>query len=470
MRKRLAAIAGTLILSSALVGLPAVSAAQGRIEGVVFDSLRTGTALAGATVGIVELNRYAIADARGRFRFDSVPEGSWSLQLLHPSLDSLDLQLPPRMVEVRGRRRVDVPLFTPSAGTLYGALCRAPRDADAGVIIGRVRDVAAGTPLADAIVRTEWTEYVVGADGTRSRRATDSARTNREGVYVLCDVPLQTSLDLRVVFGDQRAGPVRVVVDDRIIRRAEFAISTTDLAGRDSSARGTARFTGRVLTADGAPQAFAVVTVVGGRDTVRTGEDGRFAFVGLASGSRSIEIGAIGAEPTAVTVDLLPDAARDTTIVLARAGQPLQKYVVRSNTPAWSLMSQNGFDRRRRMGLGAFVTGEELATFNYPTLVAALQSMRGVSVEYDARGWPLPYLRGMAGGRCIPRFYVDNTPMEVDGASPLPGVIKPYSDIEAFVPPRSIKGIEVYASPGGIPPQYDQTALTGCGSIVIWTR
>lgn len=464
MTRRLPLAAVCLVLLAGHAG------AQGRIEGLVFDSLRTGAALAGATVGIAELNRYAVADNRGRYRFDSVPEGTWSLQVLHPSLDSLDLQLPPRVVELRGRRRLEVPLFTPSTEAVYRALCRSARDADAGVIIGRVREVTTGTSLPDAVVHTEWTEYVVSVDGTRSRRTADSARTNGDGVYVLCDVPLQTTLDLRVVQGAQRAGPVRVLVDDGVIRRADLAMSVRDDAGPDGMPRGRARLTGRVLGPDGTPQAFAVVTVVGGRDTVRTNEDGRFALTGLGAGSRTIEIGAIGAEPRVVAVALRPDTTSDTTVTLTRAGQPLQKYVVRAKASSWSLMNQSGFEKRRLVGLGAFVTAEQLERVSYPTLVSILQSMRGVSVEYDGRGFPLPYLRGMAGGRCIPRFYVDNTPMAVDGASPSAQVLKPYSDIEAFVPPRSIKGIEVYASPGGIPPQFDQTALGGCGSIVIWTR
>ncbi|WP_461413432.1 hypothetical protein [Gemmatimonas sp.] len=56
--------------------------------------------------------------------------------------------------------------------------------------------------------------------------------------------------------------------------------------------------------------------------------------------------------------------------------------------------------------------------------------------------------------------------MTVDGASPTASVQVPRSDVDALVPPRSIKGIEVYANAGGIPPQYHQTVLGGGGSIM----
>jgi hypothetical protein len=464
---------GVLAVASGLDAQPASQPAgspPGRIEGTVFDSLRTRALLAGATVVLIEANRYATADARGRFRFDSVPEGRWSLTVLHPSLDTLDLQLPPVGVEVKARARVRVPLFTPSVDALYAALCGMARDADAGAIVGRVRDVATDEPLAHAVVRTEWTEFVLGGAGVTSRRAADSTRTNADGVYVLCDAPLQVALDLRLSLDAQRAGPVRVLIDDALIVRRNLALSRTDAAARDSTVRGTARVSGRVLAADRRPQPNAVVTVAGGADTVRTDEDGRFTIDGLASGSRTFEVRAIGADPRSIVMDLAPATTRDTVVELARSGRLLQKYVVRSTIPERSVMNMSGFEDRRRVGLGAFTTGPEIEKYNYPTLAAILQSMRGVSIEYDARGWPLPLLRGMAGGRCIPFFYVDNTPMKVEGASPGPAVQFPFSDIEAFVPPRTIKGIEVYASPGGIPPQYDQTALGGCGSIVIWTR
>jgi hypothetical protein len=39
-----------------------------------------------------------------------------------------------------------------------------------------------------------------------------------------------------------------------------------------------------------------------------------------------------------------------------------------------------------------------------------------------------------------------------------------------MVRPETIKGVEVYSSGGMIPPQYDRSSSTQCGSIVIWTR
>ncbi len=97
---------GALAAVAVLTAASRAAAAQATVTGTVFDSLRTRAPLAGANVVIVELSRYAAADARGRFRFDAVPAGRYGVTFLHPSLDSLDMA-----AEV-------VPLVVPERGTV----------------------------------------------------------------------------------------------------------------------------------------------------------------------------------------------------------------------------------------------------------------------------------------------------------------------------------------------------------------
>ena len=42
------------------------------------------------------------------------------------------------------------------------------------------------------------------------------------------------------------------------------------------------------------------------------------------------------------------------------------------------------------------------------------------------------------------------------------------SDIDDWAKPRDLLGIEVYTD-GAVPPQF-QAGLTGCGSIVLWSK
>lgn len=78
----------TRTLAFIFFGLHATRAlAQGRITGTVYDSLYARAPLAGATVVLIEGSRYVTSDSRGRFGFDSVPEGRVSLSFMHPVLD-----------------------------------------------------------------------------------------------------------------------------------------------------------------------------------------------------------------------------------------------------------------------------------------------------------------------------------------------------------------------------------------------
>jgi hypothetical protein len=45
-----------------------------------------------------------------------------------------------------------------------------------------------------------------------------------------------------------------------------------------------------------------------------------------------------------------------------------------------------------------------------------------------------------------------------------------FAEVMDAVKPEAVKGIEVYRSAGPIPPRFDRSSRTGCGSIVIWTR
>lgn len=467
-----------LMVSAVGVGLCAVAAswtapvlsAQARVEGTVFDSLRTSGPLRGATVMLVEANRYASTDVRGRFHFDDVPDGAWSLAILHPMLDSLDLQLPTKRVEVRGRK-LAVPIHTPSVSTIYRAICGTDRDADGGIVFGTVRAVEGGAPLANAVVRTRWTEFVIGGAGSNSRAVDDSVTTNTSGMYVLCDVPLQAELDLSASQGAQRSGLARVVVGDEGIARRDLTVSLTDSAASVTSVagvRGRSRVTGQILNDAKQPLAAALVISVDGADTVRTDDQGRFTLEGLAAGTRTLDVRAIGSAPKSVVVNVPVGATLDTAVQVSRAAQNLAKYTVKSNAPDRSMMARSGFADRQRLGFGAFATQKQLEVHRYPTVATLLQSIRGISLEYDGQGRPVPMMRGFGTGRCIPLFIIDNMVMEVTAASPQSGG-KPFTDIEALVSSPLILGIEVYPS-AMVPIEFDRNSLRGCGVVVIWTR
>lgn len=83
----------------------------------------------------------------------------------------------------------------------------------------------------------------------------------------------------------------------------------------------------------------------------------------------------------------------------------------------------------------------------------------GVRMQYDASRFDNRILmRGAVDEWCSPVIYIDGRQMNdltVD-------------EIDTWVRPKDIAGIEVYAG-AGVAAAYEQ-GMTSCGSIVIWTR
>ena len=115
-----AAVAGDAF---AQVPDPARAFPRGSISGVVRDSLARGP-LAGAWVQFVEAGRQAtvartvITDALGRFSFDRVPNGRYTIGFFHALLDSLGVEPLLRQVTVSRGRAARLDRATPTPARL----------------------------------------------------------------------------------------------------------------------------------------------------------------------------------------------------------------------------------------------------------------------------------------------------------------------------------------------------------------
>lgn len=173
-------------------------------------------------------------------------------------------------------------------------------------------------------------------------------------------------------------------------------------------------------------------------------------------------------------------ALRDSVGAASPAAQALPAVVVRDSVRSLSPLAMYGFEDRRRMGLGAFVTPEMMAKQHFESLPALLSTVRGVRVFFGTSGEPDVYLRGMVQPYCVPSVFLDGALFHRGGGpiSSDPSLLSNRSrrlstalrDLHSIVPPWAIKAIEVYSNPGSTPAQFDYTSSTGCGSIVIWTR
>ena len=114
--------------------------------------------------------------------------------------------------------------------------------------------------------------------------------------------------------------------------------------------------------------------------------------------------------------------------------------------------------RKQRSGSGRFLTSEEIAS-RHPVYTADLfRSIPGVSVDRDQNGEEVITMRGNSfNARCRASIYLNGASLRGLSAG----------DINGFVRPNEIVGIEVYAA-AAAPAQFSEQ--NGCGSVVFWTR
>lgn len=143
-----------------------------------------------------------------------------------------------------------------------------------------------------------------------------------------------------------------------------------------------------------------------------------------------------GGTPVLLTASLSPEAV---------PLDPVEVTVERQRTVA-----MREFDRRREMGIGAFVTREEIDARRPHRVTDVLRSMPGVRIVNNRVGDGHVLLRG----QCRPNVYIDGVATEA-------GVSLDFS-----LQPDHIEGIEVYTTDSA-PVQYSRNA---CGVILVWTR
>jgi len=218
---------------------------------------------------------------------------------------------------------------------------------------------------------------------------------------------------------------------------------------------GDGRLRGTVVREDGRRAlAGALVGIVGGPE-VRAGPDGSWVLAGIPTGTRLLEVRAVGYYPRRIPVDIIADAAPvDVSLTTFRA----MLDTVRVTASRYRLDAV-GFDRRRRMGMGRFLDPEDLLRRNPFFTTDVFNMVAGVRVErVGLFGEKQLTMRAIGVGRCRPAVFVDGMWMMGVGAD----------EIDSFVSPDDIAGIEVYSStfvPGEFQPEFN-----GCGSIVIWTK
>ncbi|MCC7003485.1 MAG: carboxypeptidase regulatory-like domain-containing protein [Gemmatimonadaceae bacterium] len=411
--------------------------ASGAITGSLIDSVSPSRNWHGVEVSLMPGARRAVADSAGRFRFESLDDGEYTIAAAPLFLDSIGASPLQQRVRVAAGRTQTVTLATPSIATLQQSLCGRAIGPDESVVFGELR-TAIGEPVGLEAVAAQWTVTVLvpGAIEQSAQAVVDTSTVG--GRYALCGVPREDGFTLWA--GTPARGTGKLVHgqgDQAIVRR--------DLVVGDSSAE--LRVVGRVLNEKGDPIIGARVNALD--DSTRSAvvdSSGRFALI-VSQRSQQLRVQAIGFEPGLLRVDPHgePPLVADLTLskIDSDGAQALAAVRVNANR---TTARRAEFDERRRFENGYFLDDETLARNPQRTL-NFLQFPR-VSSDTEK-----VYL-GSGAGRCAVRWFVDG----MDVGQPDRG--------EPIIYIRLAKRIEIYRA-AFAPPRF--TDRNGCGVILIWT-
>lgn len=214
-----------------------------------------------------------------------------------------------------------------------------------------------------------------------------------------------------------------------------------------------ATLTGQVVSAaTGEPMAGARVSLRGSGYGAVTDSAGHFRIPRATPGADTVEVGYLGYEESALPLHLEPDRITRVVLLLSPRVIRLAELVVEVRRDPPSRLS--AFERRRKLGLGHYITFEEIQKRDPRHPSDLLRTVPGVRVGVTRFG-RAEVAMTRTGRPCPPSIVLDGVhirDLHIDELSA--------QDLEAM---------EIYTGPSQVPGEYSGLPR-GCGTIVVWTR
>ena len=201
------------------------------------------------------------------------------------------------------------------------------------------------------------------------------------------------------------------------------------------------------------PVAGAQVSISGGPPT-RTNEAGEWVVNDAATGTRVLEVRAVGFYPLRQVVNVVPGAP-SIRVALETFKAVLSTVKVTAAYDKYRRLEE--FKERARSGQGRYLSAEDIQKRQLTLASELFRDISGVYLD-GASASDTVMMRSAMGDRCAPTFYINGSRLDAISVS----------DIDAMVRPSEIAGVETYMA-GTVPLQY-QPPMTGCGVILIWTK
>lgn len=240
--------------------------------------------------------------------------------------------------------------------------------------------------------------------------------------------------------------------------RAQVRVSAP---GDTSRGRPVGVIDGAVSDTNLVPLRGAFVSILGSTIRVGTGPNGRFRIVNVPVGRHVLIVKRSGYRPASSVVDVvLRDTLRVSYTLNEDSATKLSPVVVTET----QVNRLSGFEARRKLGVGEFMTAEEINQRNTVYSTELMRKFLSVNVSPSRTSSLIEYfaLSAREGGNpnvgaCPMQVYLDQVPL------PTP------FNLDLLPSPRELAGIEVYAGASTVPPQF-AGANRGCGVILVWTK
>jgi len=245
-----------------------------------------------------------------------------------------------------------------------------------------------------------------------------------------------------------------------------FAVVATVTAALGSPARAQERrstIKGTVVTTSTlTPVAGAQVALVGAGRTVRTDKSGAFTFDSLVAGTYLIQVRGVGDETPMTQVPIGRREIIELEVKLGKADAVvLPELVTTAAAPVKpddfieGMRLPAEFVARKKIGMGQYITREEIQERRPPTVADLFRGVRGVVLS-------------CRGGVCIPRPVRSSR-----NCNPVVVVDRVATDasVLAGMVPNDLEAIEIYLGMSTVPAEYLRpNDRSQCGMIVVWTR
>jgi hypothetical protein len=211
---------------------------------------------------------------------------------------------------------------------------------------------------------------------------------------------------------------------------------------------------GVVIDELGKPIVSVDVTAIKTGVSVRTDTAGHFSLPPLASGAADISFRRLAFAPVVLMMQIPAGDTTDVEVTLTVVAQQLKAVVVQAD--AAQLRQLEAFESRRRQGIGHFITRFQIEQRQPHTLADMMRMIPGTIIVNGDNGRTGLRFSRMARN-CPPQFFVD-------------GIQTSNFSLDEM-PPGDVEGVEIYAGPAGLPPEYNRLyGTSSCGSVIIWTR